>query len=281
MLIDNSVWLITGANKGLGEALTRKLLDQGYKVAAAVRRPEELADLFGLHENLLPVKIDLNSADEIKSAVASVIEKFGRIDVLANVAGYGLLGYFEEISEQQIRAQMETNFFGTVRLTREVLPYMREARRGYVISVSSTSGIKAVEGSSVYAASKFALEGWMEGLNLEVSRFGIECMIVEPGAFRTNFFKEGSSFAFSELELDDYKDVRKTLHGHFVGWDGKQDGNPAKFAENLLKVMNSDNPPLRFLISKSAVPAIDEYYKNRYAEFEAWKDVSADTAFDE
>lgn len=281
MLIDNSVWLITGASKGLGEALTRMLLAQGFRVAAAVRRPEELAELFGQHDNLLPVKIDLNSADEIKNAVSSVIDKFGRIDVLANVAGYGLLGYFEEISEQQIRAQMETNFFGTVRLTREVLPYMRQERSGYIVSVSSTSGVKAVEGSSVYAASKFALEGWMEGLDLEVSRFGIKCMIVEPGAFRTNFFKEGSSFAFSELELDDYKDVRKTLHGHFVGWDGKQDGNPAKFAENLLKVMNSDSPPLRLLISKSAVPAIDDYYKKRYAEFEAWKHVSTDTAFDE
>jgi len=281
MFNHNSVWLITGANKGLGEALTRHLLAQGYQVAAAVRRPEELADLFGQHDNLYPVQIDLNDSDAIQAAVSSVINKFGHIDVLANVAGYGLLGYFEEISEQQTRTQFETNFFGTVKLTREVLPYFRKQGSGYVVSVSSTSGIKAVEGSSIYAASKFALEGWMEGLALEVGRFGIKCLIVEPGAFRTNFFKQGSSFAFADLELDDYQEIRKTLHEHFVSWDGKQDGNPAKFAENLLRVMQSDHPPLRLLISKSAVPAVDDYYKKRYAEFDAWKAVSEDTAFDE
>lgn len=281
MLDKNSVWFITGANKGLGAAVTKKALEMGYKVVAAVRKTEQIEKLFGKNENLLPVYIDLNDNDKIKVAVNAAIEKFGKIDVLVNNAGYGLLGYFEEFSDQQVRSQIETNVFGTMSLTREVLPYMREKRSGYVVTISSTSGIKAVEGDSIYAASKFALEGWMEGINFEVTQFGIKCMIVEPGAFRTDFFKEGTSFVFSDLKIKDYDEMRARLYKHFTKWDGKQDGNPEKFAIALMKGINADEPPFRLLISKSAVPAVDAYYTARYAEFKKWEEVSLDTAFDD
>ncbi|MCY8252431.1 SDR family NAD(P)-dependent oxidoreductase, partial [Bacillus inaquosorum] len=136
------------------------------------------------------VKLDITSNEQIQASVNAALERFGRIDVLVNNAGYGLLGYFEEMSENLIRQQIETNVFGTMKLTRAVLPTMRKQGTGWIIVISSTSGIKAVEGGSVYSASKFALEGWTEGMSIDLKPFGIQCMLVEPGAFQTYFFNE-------------------------------------------------------------------------------------------
>lgn len=276
----DSVFFITGASKGMGLEIAKETLCRGFKVVASARRPEVLEQLLGTSENLLAVKLDLTSPEDIKSAVQAAIAKFGRIDYLINNAGFGLLGYFEETSEELIRKQFETNFFGTINLTREVLPHMRRQKSGYIVTTTSTSGVKAVEGDSIYAASKFALEGWMEGLNFEVKPFGINCMILEPGAFRTDFFKEGSSFIFADMPLADYKERREALYRHFTEWDGNQDGNPVKLAKNLLKALSADEPPFRILISKSAYPQIDAYYQNRYAEFKKWHDLTVDTEFD-
>lgn len=200
--------------------------------------------------------------------------------MLVNSAGYGLLGYFEEISEKLIRQHIETNIFATIKITRAVLPFMRKQRSGWIIVVSSTSVIRAVEGNSVYSASKFALEGWAEGMSTDLKPFGIRCMIVEPGAFRTDFFNEKTSLIISDIEIDDYKQRREILHDNAVSWHQKQPGDPAKLAKALMTASNAPNPPLRLLVGKAAVDSIDKYLKERRSEFETWREVSANTDFD-
>jgi NAD(P)-dependent dehydrogenase (short-subunit alcohol dehydrogenase family) len=281
MNTNQKVWFITGGNKGMGAAIVKEALVQGYNVVAAARKIEEAEQNLGSHPNLLIVKLDINNDKQIEDAVKATIDKFGRIDVLVNNAGYGLLGYFEEMSEESIRRQFETNVFGTMKITRAILPVMREQGSGFVVTVSSTSGIKAVAGGSVYSASKFALEGWAEGMNIDMKQFGIRFMLLEPGAFRTDFANENASMQIPDLHLEAYKDARENLAKVFRTMNGTQTGNPAKLAKGLIKVVNSENPPLRLLISKPAIPAVEVYYKNRFAEFEKWQDVSADSEFEE
>ena len=281
MIPKNAVIFITGAGKGMGLEITKEALRRGYQIVATDKKAEGLREIFDEGENLLLLKLDITNQDDIAAAVQATIDRFGRIDALVNNAGFAVLGHFEETSEKLIRRQFETNFFGTLNVTREILPVMRKQRSGFIVTTSSTSGIKAVEGDSIYAATKFALEGWMEGLNFEVAPFGIRCMILEPGAFRTEFFREGSSFTFTDIEIGDYRERREKLYRHFVEWDGKQDGDPAKLAKRLLETVEHENPPFRLLLSRSAYPAVDAYYTARYAEFQKWHDVTVDTAFDD
>lgn len=281
MSTNQKVWFITGGNKGIGAAIVKEALAQGYKVVAASRKKEEAEQNLGSHANLVIVQLDINNDQQVENAVKTAVDKFGRIDVLINNAGYGLLGYFEEMSEDSIRRQFETNVFGTMKITRAVLPVMRKQGSGFVVTVSSTSGIKAVAGGSVYSASKFALEGWSEGMNIDMKQFGIRFMLLEPGAFRTDFANENASMQLPDLQLDAYKGAREQLANVFHTMNGTQTGNPAKLAKGLIKVVNAEDAPIRLLISKPAIPAVDTYYKNRYAEFEKWQDVSADSDFEE
>jgi NAD(P)-dependent dehydrogenase (short-subunit alcohol dehydrogenase family) len=275
------VWFITGGNKGLGAAMVKEALDNGYNVVASARSVENAAQTLGTHPNLLLVKLDISNDEQVQAAVAAAVARFGRIDVLVNNAGYGLLGYFEEMSEKSIREQIETNVFGTMKITRAILPVMRQQQSGFVVTVSSTSGIKSVAGGSVYSASKFALEGWSEGMNHDMKQFGIRFMLLEPGAFRTDFANEEASMKLPDQPLDVYNEPREALQKIFRDMNGNQAGNPAKLAKGLVKVFNSENPPVRLLISKGAIPAVAAYYKTRFAEFEQWQDVSADSDFED
>jgi NAD(P)-dependent dehydrogenase (short-subunit alcohol dehydrogenase family) len=277
---NKQVWFITGANKGLGAAMAREALDRGYKVVATARNPESAEKILGNFPNLLIAKLDITNDEQVRSSVKAALDRFGRIDVLVNNAGYGLLGFFEETSEEMIRQQIETNVFGTMRVTRAVLPSMRKQRSGLVIVVSSASGIRAVGGSSMYSASKFALEGWTEGMDLDLKPFGIRCMLVEPGAFRTDFANADSFMKFSELQIDDYKSQREIMYKGFVSIVHKQPGDPAKLAKALMTAVNAPNPPLRLLAGKATVDTIDQYLNARRSEYEAWREVSASTDFD-
>lgn len=278
---NQKVWFVTGGNKGIGAAIVKEALAQGYNVVAAARKIEEAEQNLGTHPNLLIVKLDITNDSQVEDAVKAAIDKFGRIDVLVNNAGYGLLGYFEEMSEASIRRQIETNLFGTMKITRAILPIMRAQESGFVVTVSSTSGIKSVPGGSVYSASKFALEGWSEGMNFDMKQFGIRFMLLEPGAFRTDFSNENASMQLPDLQVDAYDDARDALANIFRSMDGTQSGDPAKLAKGLIKVVNSGDAPVRLLISKAAIPAVDAYYKNRYAEFQKWQQVSADSDFED
>lgn len=278
---NQKVWFITGGNKGLGAAMVKEALSNGYNVVAAARNIDGAQQTLGEHPNLLLVKLDISSDEQVKDAVKATIDRFGRIDVLVNNAGYGLLGYFEEMSEDSIRRQIETNVFGTMKITRAILPVMRAQNSGFVVTVSSTSGIKSVAGGSVYSASKFALEGWSEGMNIDMKPFGIRFMLIEPGAFRTDFANEQASMQLPDLTMDAYQEQRTALEKIFRDMNGNQAGSPAKLAKGLIKVVNSENPPVRLLISKGAIPAVENYYKTRFAEFEQWKEVSADSDFED
>ena len=277
---NDQVWFITGANKGMGAAIAKEALDRGYKVVATARNPERAGEVLGGSPNLLIVNLDITNDEQVQSAVNAALDRFGRIDVLVNNAGYALLGFFEEMSEKLIRQQIETNVFGTMKVTRAVLPFMRKQGSGLVIVFSSASGIRAVGGSSIYSASKFALEGWTEGLNADLKPFGIRCMLVEPGPFRTDFANFDTSLTFSDMEIDDYKQQRETTYNTFASLNQTQPGDPAKLAKVLMTAVNAPNPPLRLLAGKAAVAAIDQYLSGRRAEYEAWREVSASTDFD-
>jgi len=276
----NQVLFVTGANKGLGAAIAKEALEQGYKVVAATRKPEDAQKVLGTSDDLLIVKLDVTKDDEIQSAVNSALEKFGHIDILVNNAGYGSMGYFEQISDKLIQKQIATNLFGPMKLTRAILPNMRKQSSGYVVSVSSTSGIRAVEGGSVYSASKFAIEGWMEGLNLELKSFGIKCLIVEPGAFRTDFSNTNTSLTFSDIEIGDYKDKSKVLYERVISSDGTQQGDPAKLAKALLKTINSPNPPMRLVCGNAAIEVAMNQMNSRLEEYKKWREVSESVDFD-
>ena len=281
MNTNQKVWFITGGNKGIGAAIVKEALAHGYNVVAAARKIDEAEKNLGSHPKLLIVKLDITNNQQISDAVTTTMERFGRIDVLVNNAGYGLLGYFEEMSEESIRRQIETNVFGTMKITRAILPIMRAQGSGFVVTVSSTSGIKSVTGGAVYSASKFALEGWSEGMNIDMQQFGIHFMLLEPGAFRTDFANENASMQLPDIQVEAYNEARESLTNLFRTMNGVQAGDPAKLAKGLIKVINSDDIPVRLLISKAAIPAVDAYYKSRYAEFEKWQEVSADSDFDE
>jgi len=277
---DDQVWLITGTNKGMGTAIAKEALDRGYKVVATARDPESAGKVLDDSPNLLIARLDITDDEQVRSAVNAALGRFGRIDVLVNNAGYALLGPFEEMSEKQIRQQMETNVFGTMKVTRTVLPLMRKQGSGLVIVFSSTSGIRSVGGSSIYSASKFALEGWTEGLSIELKPFGIRCMLVEPGPFRTDFANFDTSLAFSDLEIDDYRQQHETMRAGFASLNRNQPGDPAKLAKTLMTVVDAPNPPLRFLAGKAAMAAVDQYLDGRRAEYDAWREVSISTDFD-
>lgn len=276
----HQVWFITGAGKGIGAAIAKEALENGYKVVAAARNPEAAQMELGECPNLFCVKLDVTDPTQIRAAVKETMDTFGRIDVLVNNAGYGLLGYFEEFSDELVRRQMETNVFGLMNLTREVLPAMREQGSGWIVNFSSTSGVKAVEGGAIYSASKFAVEGFTEGLAIELKPFGIHCLIVEPGAFRTSFFKQGTSFLSGDIAIPAYDDRRQPLMDHFTEYDGIQAGDPKKLAKALVATLQSDNPPLRLLCGRYAAKSIDEYMQARRAEFDAWRHVTESTDFE-
>jgi NAD(P)-dependent dehydrogenase (short-subunit alcohol dehydrogenase family) len=277
---NDQVWFITGANKGLGAAIAKEALEKGYKVVATARKTEGMEKILGESPNLLIASLDITSEEQVQSSVNVALDRFGCIDVLVNNAGYAQLGYFEEMSEGLVRQQMETNVFGTMKLTRAVLPTMRKQGSGRIIVLSSALGITSIEGSSVYSASKFALEGWTEGLSIELKPFGIRCMIVEPGPFRTDFVNEKTSVKFSDIKIDEYKQQREAMHNFYVSGDQKQPGNPAKLAKALMTALNDSNPPLRLLAGKYLIDFVDQYLRGRRNEYETWREVSAGTDFD-
>jgi NAD(P)-dependent dehydrogenase (short-subunit alcohol dehydrogenase family) len=230
--------------------------------------------------NLLVVELDITSAEEAKAAAAAAIERFGRIDVLVNNAGNFYAGFFEEISSGDFRAQVETNFFGPVNVTRAVLPVMRAQRSGLVVTISSTAGISGQEFVSAYAASKFAVEGWIESLTPEVAPFGIRMMLVEPGFFRTELLTEEST-KYPEPSIDDYADKTKQTVIAWKGMNGLQGGDPAKLAKVLVQLASQDKPPLRWAAGADAIGTFEKKAKDLLAQANAYRELSSSLAHDD
>ena len=269
------VWFITGAARGMGIELAKAALGAGHNVVGTARDAAKVTAALGEHDNLLAVSLDVTDPAAAQGAVAAAVERFGRIDTLVNNAGNFYAGYFEEISDSQFRAQMETNFFGPLNVTRAVLPVLRRQRSGQVVTITSTAGIVGQEFCAAYAASKFALEGWMESLRFDLEPFGISTTVVEPGFFRTELLVEGASSIWPELSIDDYAErTAETIQG-WKSMNGQQGGDPAKLAEALVQIVALDEPPLRWIAGADAVAAVQQKAHELLAQADAHRDLSS------
>jgi NAD(P)-dependent dehydrogenase (short-subunit alcohol dehydrogenase family) len=279
-MTEKNVWFITGAGRGLGIDIALSALVAGHSVVATGRDADRVLAAIGEHENLLTVALDITNPAAAEAAVESAVEQFGRIDVLLNNAGNFYAGYFENISPDQFRAQMETNFFGPLNVTRAILPVMRTQRSGQVITVTSTAGLIGGEFMSAYAASKFALEGWMESLRYEVEPFGIRTMAVEPGFFRTELLVEGSSTIWPELHVKDYAERTTQTIEAWRSMNGQQGGDPKKLAQALVALSDSQILPLRFVAGEDAMGAEEQNLATIHSQIEANRSVSQSLSYD-
>lgn len=267
----SKIILITGASRGFGKIWAKALLERGDKVAATARNLENLNDLveeFG--DAVFPIQLDVNDRDACFAAVNEAKAHFGRIDVLINNAGFGLFGAIEETSEQQARAQMETNFFGVLWVTQAIVPIMRAQGQGHIIQVSSFLGLVSLPVLGLYNASKYAVNGLSETLASEVKSFGIHVSLIEPNGFSTDW--SGAS-AFRTEPTEVYAPLKQAFFDSNTpdSW-----GNPDSTTSAVLKLIDSENPPLHFLLGKIAYPGVKQVYSERLAEFEAWKEVAVE-----
>jgi len=276
----SNVWFITGAGRGLGIDIAQSALAAGHSVVATGRDPMKVLDAIGDHENLLTVALDITDPAAAENAAAAAVERFGRIDVLVNNAGNFYAGYFENISPKQFRAQMETNFFGPLNVTRAILPIMRKQRSGQVITISSMAGLIGQEFCAAYAASKFALEGWMESLRFDVERFGISTMTVEPGFFRTELLVEGSSTIWPELKIDDYDELTAQTIAAWKSVNGQQSGDPKKLGQALVTLSDSDELPTRFIAGSDGMAGEEQNLATIQAQINAHRELSASLSYD-
>ncbi|GAA4608842.1 oxidoreductase [Actinoallomurus liliacearum] len=273
------VWLITGASSGFGRAIAEAALAAGDTVVAAARRPEALDDLVAAHpDRVNAIRLDVTDTTRISAVVAEVARSYGRIDVLVNNAGRGLVGAAEETTDDELRDLMDLHFFGPAALVRTVLPHMRERRSGAIVQLSSMGGRMSFAGVPAYSATKFALEGFSEALAQEVAPFGIKVLIVEPGAFRTAF--SGSGTLQESAELPAYADILGPVREAQAALDGTQPGDPAKAAAAILAALDAEKAPLRLTLGNDAADAISASLDAARAEFLAWEHVSRGTDFD-
>jgi NAD(P)-dependent dehydrogenase (short-subunit alcohol dehydrogenase family) len=276
----NKVWLITGAGRGMGVDIANAALAAGYKVVATGRNTDRVAKAIGESENLLVVKLDVTSPADAEAAVKAAVDKFGTIDVLVNSAANFYAGFFEELKPNDIEQQIATNLYGPMNVTRAVLPVMRKNRSGHIISISSIAGLVGTEYTSAYNASKFALEGWMESLGLEVAPFGIKTTIVEPGYFRTELL-EPASTTWPQNTIKNYAKRSATLRSAFEGVNGKQPGDPAKLADALIKIASQNEPPKRWLAGADAVRDAEKKISDLQQQINAYRDLSTSLAHED
>jgi NAD(P)-dependent dehydrogenase (short-subunit alcohol dehydrogenase family) len=268
------VWFVTGTARGMGVDIAQAALAAGHQVVATARDASRVAQALGEHENLLALSLDITDEAAAEAAAGAATERFGRIDVLVNNAGMFYAGFFETLSPSQVRQQMEVNFFGALNLTRAILPVMRAQRSGHLVTMTSLGGIVGSEFTSAYAASKFALEGWMESITPELKPFGITTTIVEPGFFRTELLVEGASTIWPEVHVDDYDESTQQTIEAWKSMNGKQAGDPAKLAANLVTIVELDEPPLRWVAGSDAVEAIENKGRQLIAQATAHSDLS-------
>jgi NAD(P)-dependent dehydrogenase (short-subunit alcohol dehydrogenase family) len=276
----SKIWLITGVSSGFGRSLAEAVVKAGDVVFGTLRNPAQCAEFNALHPGkAFGVMMDVNNPQQVAEGVKSIFKEHGRIDVLVNNAGYGLFGAVEEASDEETRAQMETNFFGALALTRAVLPGMRKAKRGHIVQISSVASFASTPGLGIYNASKHALEGASEALAQEVAPLGIKVLIVEPGPYRTKWAKSGAKDAAKKIE--DYAATAHATMQMIHGYEGKQPGCPDKGAKLIVDAVNSPNPPLRLPLGKIAIDRMREKMRVLEREISAWEKQSIATAFDD
>jgi NAD(P)-dependent dehydrogenase (short-subunit alcohol dehydrogenase family) len=270
-----STWFITGASSGFGHAFAKYALSKGYNVAATARSTEKLTTLKqAAPDQVLVLPVDVTNSDQIATAVKTTVQHFGRIDVLMNNAGYGIVGALEETPDTELRAQMETNFFGAANVIKAILPQMREQKSGAIVNISSLGGQLSFGGFSAYSASKFALEGMSEALAQEVAPFGIKVMIVEPGAFRTGFAAQALKYMPVHPA---YLEVIRGTRDFAKNMDGTQEGDPMKAAKAIEFALQAKATPLRLQLGADAVAAIKIHAEQLLGDLTQWEPVALDT----
>jgi len=275
---NQKVWFVTGASKGLGLTLVKRLIDQGFSVAATSRRLNDLEKEVGKHEQFLPLEVDLTNEASVSAALTSTISKFGRIDVVVNNAGYGLVGGLEELSDQESRGNFDINVFGMLNVIRNVLPQMRKQSSGHIFNIASIGGfIGTFPGFGIYCATKFAVHGLSESLSTEVEPMGIKVTIVSPGYFRTNFLD--ASLAVPANPIEAYAAVRASQSMHQDQINGNQPNDPEKAAAVLIAAAALDQAPLHLFLGDDAYQMVDQKIKNVVQEMEVLKALATSTAF--
>ncbi len=269
--------MITGSSRGLGRALASAVLGAGHRLVATARDPAQLADLVQRHgDRVRAVALDVTDADAARNAVSTAIDVFGRIDVVVNNAGYGNIGSIEDTSLDEICAQIETNLFGVIHVTKAAIPFLREQGSGHIIQLSSIGGRVGAMGRAPYSAAKFGVEGFSESLAKETAPLGIKVTIVEPGGFRTDF--AGGSTALSAGRAEYQPTVGAAAHFQ-RGYNGTQPGDPAKAAAVIFQIAGLADPPLRLLLGRDAVHAAEQADLARLEADRAWRGLSISTDF--
>ncbi|WP_010188575.1 oxidoreductase [Sphingomonas sp. PAMC 26605] len=273
----SKVWLITGSSRGLGKALAEAVLANGDRLVATARSAGSLAGLAQRYQaNVLPFTLDVTSIAGADSAIKAAIETFGRLDVVANVAGFGNIGSVEDTSAEEIRAQIETNLFGVINVTKSAIPVMRRQGSGHFIQFSSVGGRIGSTGRAAYSAAKWGVEGFSEALSKEIAPLGIKVTIVEPGGFRTDF--AGSSTSINESGQD-YASTVGAAARFQREYDGMQPGDPARAAQAILEVARLDAPPLRLLLGSDAVSIVEKADLAKMESDRLWRSLSISTDF--
>lgn len=276
---NKKVWFVTGASKGLGLTLVKKLLSNGNRVAATSRNISELEKAVGNHENFLPLSVNLIDENSVEAAVSQTISKFGQLDVVVNNAGYGMIGALEELSDRESRENFDVNVFGSLNVIRKTLPQMRKQQSGHIFNISSIGGFSGnFPGFGIYCATKFAVTGFTESLAAEVKSLGIKATVVEPGYFRTEFLSSGS-LAVPSNPIDAYKEVRDTQIAHQQDINNQQPGDPAKGCDVIIAAAESENAPLHLFLGPDAYAVAGAKIADIQKDMEDWKALATATNF--
>jgi len=274
------VWLVTGASKGLGLTLVKKLLAEGHSVAATSRTIAELQKaVSGENATFLPLEVDLINENSVENAVSKSVEKFGKLDVVVNNAGYGQLGTLEELTDLESRQNFDTNVFGSLNIIRKTMPYLREQKSGFVINIASIGGLTGeFAGWGIYCATKFAVVGFTEALAAEVKEFGVNATVVYPGYFRTDFLT-GGSLRTPKSEINEYTVARELQVAHENDINGNQPGDPEKAAVALIELAAMENPPVHLVLGSDAFNIAGKKLNTLQKEISEFKTLSTSTDY--
>jgi len=275
----SKVWYVTGASRGLGLTLVKKLLENGYRVAATSRNAYTLSQAAGLTDKnrFLPLAVDLNNPDSIHESIQQTLAAFGRIDVVVNNAGYGMAGTVEEIADLDIRNIFNVNVFATIDVVKAVLPVMRSQKSGYIINIGSVAGFAGAPGWSVYSATKAAVAAFSEVIALDVKEFGIKVTVAEPSGFRTGFLSQ-HSLALTTTAIEGYEAVKNT-QDRYLSSDGKQAGDPDRAAEIFIELAENPEPPMHLFLGNDAYIRAAKKLADMSEELEHWKPVTTAADF--
>ena len=275
---NQKVWFITGASKGMGLEAAKAVLKNGDKVAATSRNINELINQIGVQNtSFLPLEVDITNDNEVKKAIQTVVNAFGKIDVVLNNAGYYLVGSIEEISDEEFKKTVDVNLFGSVNVIRNVMPFLRQQKSGHILNIASNMGYIGYANTGSYNAAKFAVIGLSEALAQETKQFGIKVTVIAPGMFRTNFMSD-STLITAKNKIEAYK-VEEHIN-ILKSFDGNQPGDPQKLAKVLIVITQLPSPPLHLILGSDSYNSIIENRKNETQEIELWKHLSLSTNFD-